>query len=254
MTRLAKKSGFPALFVAVLVLMGCSANLVGPGQEAPAIREAPNSVGILGQAEAPAIGPATKPGKAQGKDLVPIIHKGKLILVAPSAVAAHLGHGDRYATYTIAASAGEGGTLDPSGAVAVPYGESQTFTITPGDGYTIQDVVVDGASVGPVTSYTFADVEAEHTLEVIFAMPVTHTLTVTSLGPGTVSPSGVIAVPDGGSVTFTITAEPYMRPEIHVDGTPEVWLPSSPDGGVFTYTMTYVTEDHTVRVLFSPEF
>ena len=34
----------------------------------------------------------------------------------------------------------------------------QTFTITPGAGYYVADVLVDGVSVGPVTSYTFLDV------------------------------------------------------------------------------------------------
>ena len=61
-------------------------------------------------------------------------------------------------TYTITATAGEGGSITPSGAVAVNEGESQTFTITPSEGYEIADVLVDGSSVLEQlinNSYTF---------------------------------------------------------------------------------------------------
>ncbi|MEM3473778.1 MAG: hypothetical protein QW735_04230, partial [archaeon] len=51
----------------------------------------------------------------------------------------------------ITASAGEGGTITPSGEVVVPYNGSQTFTITPNEGYRIKDVLIDGGSIGPVS-------------------------------------------------------------------------------------------------------
>ncbi|MEW5767040.1 MAG: hypothetical protein AB1797_05345, partial [bacterium] len=50
-------------------------------------------------------------------------------------------------TYTITASAGNNGSISPSGAVTVNHGGSQTFTITPNTGYHIADVKVDGSSV-----------------------------------------------------------------------------------------------------------
>jgi len=65
-------------------------------------------------------------------------------------------------TFTITATAGEYGTIDPSGAVTVNYGDSKTFTITPNTGYHILDVKVDGTSVGAVPTYTFANVTADH--------------------------------------------------------------------------------------------
>ena len=71
--------------------------------------------------------------------------------------------------YTITASAGQGGSITPSGAVSVKKGESQTFTITPSEGYEIEDVTVDGKSVGKVTEYTFENVTAEHTIEAAFS-------------------------------------------------------------------------------------
>ena len=55
----------------------------------------------------------------------------------------------------ITASAGAHGSIAPSGQVQVALGASQTFTITADSGYHVDDVLVDGASVGAVTTYTF---------------------------------------------------------------------------------------------------
>lgn len=71
-------------------------------------------------------------------------------------------------TYYINAGAGENGSISPSGQVAVPAGGSRTFTITADEGYVVADVLVDGVSVGPVGSYTFSNVRANHTISVIF--------------------------------------------------------------------------------------
>lgn len=71
-------------------------------------------------------------------------------------------------SYTIKASAGDGGSISPDGRVRVDRGDDQTFRITPDDGYEIADVLVDGESVGAVSSYTFENVRANHTIEVVF--------------------------------------------------------------------------------------
>ena len=69
----------------------------------------------------------------------------------------------------ITATAGDNGAISPSGEVAVPKGEDKTFTITPNDGYHIQDVKVDDKSVGAVKEYTFKDVTEPHTIHATFA-------------------------------------------------------------------------------------
>jgi hypothetical protein len=92
-------------------------------------------------------------------------------------------------TYTITASAGTGGAITPSGAVSVNYGSDETFTITPNAGYDILDVLVDGSSVGAVTSYTFSSVTASHTIAASFtpsALPV---------APASLSASGLSISP-----------------------------------------------------------
>ena len=70
--------------------------------------------------------------------------------------------------HTITASLGTGGSVLPAGNVGVGDGANQTFTISPSYGYQIQDVLVDGASQGSVTSYTFNNITEDHTLSVKF--------------------------------------------------------------------------------------
>ena len=75
----------------------------------------------------------------------------------------------------ITATAGDNGRITPTGDVAVPKGESKTFTITPDSGYHIKDVLVDGKSVGAVGTYTFENVVDNHTIHATFARKHTPT-------------------------------------------------------------------------------
>ena len=70
--------------------------------------------------------------------------------------------------HTITATAGEGGSIDPSGSVQISDGKSRTFTITPDEGYFLSDVKVDNKSIGPKTSYTFTNVKEDHSITAEF--------------------------------------------------------------------------------------
>jgi hypothetical protein len=71
-------------------------------------------------------------------------------------------------TFMIIATAGEGGTIYPSGVVIVNFGSDTTFTITPNPNYHVANVLVDGASVGDTTSYAFNDVTNGHVIAANF--------------------------------------------------------------------------------------
>lgn len=71
-------------------------------------------------------------------------------------------------SYIIMASASIGGEISPEKRVTVRSGADQTFTIRPAEGYVISDVLVDGKSVGQVTSYTFRNVRSGHTIQALF--------------------------------------------------------------------------------------
>lgn len=104
-------------------------------------------------------------------------------------------------TYTITASAGPGGSISPSGAVKVTYGRSRTFLIVPNNGCEIKDVLVDGVSVGAVSSHRFTNVTAGHTIAASFIAKAIRVLTNTY----------EVKVPMGGTATFQakLTANPY---------------------------------------------
>ena len=71
-------------------------------------------------------------------------------------------------TYTITVSANPHGSINPSGEITVNQDSDKSFTITPDTGYQIDDVRVDGSSVGKVSSYTFTDVNQNHTIYATF--------------------------------------------------------------------------------------
>jgi len=96
---------------------------------------------------------------------LPLYHQGNGLVRADLAV-------DKVSTpvtqFTITASAGSNGTINPSGTVSVNAGAAQNFTITPNQGYQVADVTVDGASVGAVSSYIFSSVTSNHTIHATF--------------------------------------------------------------------------------------
>ena len=71
-------------------------------------------------------------------------------------------------TQIIAATAGNNGSINPSGDVRAIYGIDQIFTIAADPCYHVADVVVDGVSVGAVSTYTFTNVTADHTIYAAF--------------------------------------------------------------------------------------
>jgi hypothetical protein len=145
-------------------------------------------------------------------------------------------------SYTIIASAGPNGSISPSDNVSVLSGANQNFTFTPAAGYRVADVLVDGASVGARTSYTFTNVAGPHTISASFTLDV-YSITAAADVNGTITPSGPITVHKGASQTFTITPDPgYQVRSVIVDGANR--------GAITTYTFTNVTANHTINAYF----
>ncbi len=71
-------------------------------------------------------------------------------------------------SYIVTASAGEGGSISPSGNIRVVIFRDLTLTVTPEEGYQIADVLVDGESMGPLSGYTFANVRGAHSIKAVF--------------------------------------------------------------------------------------
>ncbi len=146
-------------------------------------------------------------------------------------------------TYDIVATAGANGSITPSGTVSADYGSNQTFAIIPDADYHVADVEVDGTSVGAVSSYTFENVTAGHTISATFA--IGSRIITASAGPnGSISPSGSVVVDYGSDQTFAITPDAgHHVADVLVDGI-------SP-GPVTSYTFENVTADHSIAVTFA---
>ena len=144
---------------------------------------------------------------------------------------------------TITAGAGPNGSISPADAVLVLVGASQSFTITPAAGYQVADVLMDGASVGAVASYTFDSVTADHTITASFT-PIVYTITATAGANGSLDPAGISSVNSGGGRDFTITpAAGFKITDVLVDGVSF--------GAVTTYSFTNVTANHTITASFT---
>ena len=145
-------------------------------------------------------------------------------------------------TYTITANAGGNGSILPSGAVSVNQNSNQSFSFTPNTGYEIADVLVDGATQGPVSNYTFSNVTSNHSIQVNFAIK-TYTISAGADDHGDINPSGSVTVDHGANRSFSFTADPgYAIEQVLVDGASQ--------GAADNYIFTNVTANHTINVSF----
>ena len=97
--------------------------------------------------------------------------------------------------YTITVSAGANGSISPSTGI-VNCGSGATYTITPDACYSIADVVVDGVSQGALSTYTFTNVTAPHTISASFTA-------IPNANAGTVSGTSPLCI--GGTATYIAT-------------------------------------------------
>lgn len=136
-------------------------------------------------------------------------------------------------------------TLNGKSAYPVTLGSPVAFAVNPGAGYYVQEVKVDGVSIGGVSSYTFpaAGVSSvPSSIEASFSN-ASHTIHVTSGSGGTVNP-GTVLVPHGQTQAFSITPSiGYKVTSIKVDG---VVIPLTS-----MYTFAQVSGNHNMDVTFS---
>jgi len=150
-------------------------------------------------------------------------------------------------TYTINASAREGGTVSPSGSLTVGHDGRQSITITPDECYRIADVIVDGTSVGTDPFYTFRFVSADHTIEAIFEREASYTITASADSGGQISPAGDVNLSCGTGRRFTITPdENYRVSDLLIDG--------QSIGAFTSYTFRDVNKDYEIEARFTPTF
>lgn len=146
-------------------------------------------------------------------------------------------------SYTIAASAGENGSISPQGNVMVTMGNNQEFIVTPNEGYHILNLRVDNTDLGAVGSYTFTNVVANHTIHADFEVN-SYTITATAGTNGSISPSGTTVKTYGQSQTYTITPnENYHVLDVSVN--------DESVGAVTSYTFSSISQNSTIHATFA---
>jgi len=158
--------------------------------------------------------------------------------------------------FTVTPSAGANGTVSPNTPQSIPLGGSVTFTAKPNTGFQLATWTYDGnilyiggqAANGAFTGLACAlnNLKANHTLAVAFKPLANYTITVTpgAGANGTISPNTPRAVPYGGSLTFTATANAGYVPDTwSLDG-------ASIQTGGTQYTLQNIIVPHTVKVTF----
>ena len=68
----------------------------------------------------------------------------------------------------ISASAGEGGSITPSGRIVVSKGSEQQFTSKPLPRYRLVHIIVDDRTFDATESYTFTNVTVPHIIQAVF--------------------------------------------------------------------------------------
>ncbi|MHC4675405.1 MAG: InlB B-repeat-containing protein [Planctomycetota bacterium] len=146
--------------------------------------------------------------------------------------------------YTVTATSGANGTVDPNGAIVKDYDQDQLFTASPDLGYEVDTWSVDGNSVQTGgNTYTVTNITADHTLNVTFKVQQ-FTVTASAGANGSIAPSGAIVKDYDQDQLFTATANlGYEVDTWSVDG-------NSVQVGGGTYNLTNITSDHTVLVTF----
>lgn len=145
-------------------------------------------------------------------------------------------------SFSISATAGQGGSVSPNGVSEINFGGSALFQISPDNGYEIADVTVDGASIGPVSEYSFDKVVGDHSLEVKFSYS-SYLIQTSANSGGTISPNGQIAVDHGEAITIQLTPNAgFVVNDVMVDGISI--------GAAKSYTLANISEDHVVEATF----
>lgn len=148
------------------------------------------------------------------------------------------------ATSIVAASAGPGGSISPSGNVVVAWGMNQSFTISTNAGYAISNVVVDSVSKGITNNWTFIGVTNGHTIVASFKTSDTLTITASAGTGGSIVP-GTVSVTPGADQSFAISNNlGYTISNVVVD--------SVSQGITNGWKFTNVTNSHTIAAWFQP--
>ena len=165
-------------------------------------------------------------------------------------------------SYTVTASAGANGSIDPVSAL-VEEGGSQIFVITPDTGYEIADILVGGTSVDISSPYELINVLADTNLSVSFSLVNEDTVPEIALeATASVNEGGNLSVPlmitdaDGDDLTVTFTSASNEPQELQSGntGTQKDPYPYDASGFLTENITSAIGGLYSSNLVFAPNF
>lgn len=145
-------------------------------------------------------------------------------------------------TFELQASVAANGRIEPSGILHLPFGSSQSYTITPETGYLIDSVFVNNEYVGNDSTYIFTYVSENAAIHATFKHQTFNVWAIAHEN-GSITPEDTSVVIYGSNLDLTITPDEYYKiADVHVNGVSV--------GAVSTYTLTNITKDVTIEAFF----
>lgn len=158
---------------------------------------------------------------------------------------------EKFHDAVITSTAGEHGTISPSGAVVYSLGSSASYVISPETGYKIKKILVDGVEIvitaaeGASQSYDFDDIQQDHTISAEFEQRV-FKITVVCGENGKIEPSESDDYAYGSNVTFVITPnDGYVIKDVLIDGVSNAKAKENAK-----YTFSNLRANHKIEVSF----
>lgn len=75
---------------------------------------------------------------------------------------------DEPITYTVSVASADNGSISPSGSLQFVEGQTQSFNLEADTGYQVADLLVNGVSMGALSSYTLTDISADTVISASF--------------------------------------------------------------------------------------
>ena len=152
--------------------------------------------------------------------------------------------------YIIDSSVSGLGSISPSGSNSYEIGSNVMYIFAPSLHQTLTQLLVDGANQPSHISlgtYTFEDLEGNHTIEAIYELS-TFSIAVRTVGSGAITPSVTQRYSYGSDQTFTFApTSGGSISKAYIDGVNNLTALSAGE-----YTFTNITTAHTIRIEFTP--
>ena len=154
-------------------------------------------------------------------------------------------------TFIVTTTSNANGVVSQSGSKVWNVGDTVLVTFKANSGYHISSVVVDGGSPSIISSIQFANISADHTVNVTFTANLpTYTITYSGGSHGTISGSSSQSV-TSGSDGSQVTASPNIG--YHFVEWQEGGVSASTNPSAISRTDTAITSNHTFTAIFAPD-